>query len=208
MKKIVVVGLLAMLGGCGSSGGGSGSGGAGGTQAGGHGGGGGTSACGSLTPFTTGSTGTISWKDNGVLVCPLLAIVQRTTSGVVDTFELDSSSASSYAVDIALSSYNGLLNGAYTCQDGNGTTAPYVYLGFISPSGSGMAAPGACTVDITFAVDGAGVEHARGTFSGTGTGTAGNETITDGVFDVTVTQSGSGNGGAGGHPTGAGGAGG
>ena len=137
-----------------------------------------------------------------MLVCPLLAIVQRTTSSLVDTFALDSSSASSYAVDITLSSYNGLLNGTYTCQDGNGTTAPYVYLGFISPSGSGMAPAAGCTINITFTTDAAGVEHAQGTFSGTVIGTAGAEAITEGTFDVTVTQTGSANGGAGGHAPG------
>lgn len=46
------------------------------------------------------------------------------------------------------------------------------------------------TVDITFTTDSAGVEHAQGTFSATATGDGGTVTITDVMFDISVSQTG------------------
>src|SRR5450432_2333046 len=104
-NKRVIVGVLVSLVGCGSSGGGGaggrggtgglaggGAGGAGATpvggRSGGAGGGGGAAACGIFPAFGVGtSTGTMSWKDNGMLVCPLLVIADRTTSSLADTIE-------------------------------------------------------------------------------------------------------------------------
>ena len=191
-KTIVSVGLLLALGGCGSSGGSSdgGSGGSGGTSgAAGH-GGGGASACPALVGAAGTSLGTLSWRDNGTLECAALVLAQRNPATLADTIEIDAPSTTDHAIDIALSSYTGPLGGTYSCQTGNGTSAPNVMLEVTGLETGGFAAMSDCTVTISFTTDSAGTEHAQGTFSGTLTGDGGTDVITDGTFDITVTLQG------------------
>ena len=141
-----------------------------------------------ITEVVTGtSSGSISWKDNGTSQCAALAIVDRTTATLADTIEIDATTLNNTGVDIALSSYNGPLGGMYSCQVGNGTTAPNVMFIVIGTTSGGSAAMSDCSVTINFTQDSAGIEHAQGTFSGTVTGDGGTDVITDGTFDLTVT---------------------
>ena len=192
-RVIVSVGLLLALGGCGSSSGTS-DGGSGGTSgAAGHGGGpgntdGGATTCPALVEIGgITSTGTLSWRDNGTLECGASVLAQRNPATLADTIEIDAPSTTDHVVDIALSSYNGPLGGTYSCQTGNGTTAPDVMFAAAGPGSGGFAAMSACTITIAFTTDSAGIEHAQGTFSGTATGDGGTDVITDGMFDITVT---------------------
>src|SRR5579862_1148582 len=131
---MAMAGLLFALAGCGSGGGATGTGGSGGTNGtggagGAHPGGGGQggsagTTCAMFTGLAGTSTGTVGWKDNGTQECAELAIVVRTPATLADTIEIDASSGLA-ALDIALSSYSGPLGGTYSCQPGNGTTAPY-----------------------------------------------------------------------------------
>ena len=197
-KAIVSVGLLLALGGCGASGG-STDGGSGGTSgAAGHTGSGGksgatdagASTCGALLAISGSSVGTLSWKDNGTLECGALVLAQRNPATLADTIEIDAPSTTNHAIDIALSSYNGPLGGTYSCQTGNGTNAPNVMFDVVGLETGGFAAMSNCTITIAFTTDSAGTEHAQGTFSGTVTGDAGTDVITDGTFDITVTLQG------------------
>jgi hypothetical protein len=188
-KTIALVLLVVAAVGCGGSGSGA-AGGHGGTGSGGMGGAGGATSCGPVTPIGTSGSGTMSWKDNGTLECPLLAIVDRTIGTQVDTFEIDATTASSLGIDIALSSTAGPVGGTYSCQPGNGTSQPDVMLEIIGLNGSGFSAMSGCTITIAFTTDATGAEHAQGTFSGTLTGASGSDTITDGAFDLTVALTG------------------
>jgi hypothetical protein len=199
-RVIVSVGLLLALGGCGSSSGTS-DGGSGGTSgAAGHGGGGsggasgntdgGATTCPPLVAITGFSTGTLSWRDNGTLECGASVLAERNPATLADTIEIDAPSTTAHVIDIALSSYNGPLGGTYSCQTGNGLTAPNVMLEVAGLKSGGFAAMSDCTITISFTTDSAGTEHAQGTFSGTVTGDGGTDVITDGTFDITVTLQG------------------
>jgi hypothetical protein len=190
MAGLLIVGLT----GCGSSGGATGTGGSGATGTGGAGGhlatgGQGGAAGGTCAPLTGEagtSSGTMSWKSNGTTECAGLSIVGRTIATLADTIEIDTPSADGMAtLDIVLSSYSGPLGGTYSCEPGNGTTAPYVALaaGDVKAGGSTTSD---CTVTISFSQDSAGIQHAQGTFSGTTTGDGGADVVTDGTFDLTV----------------------
>ena len=187
-KTIVSVGLLLALGGCGSSSGTS-DGGSGGTSgAAGH---GGSSTCPALVEIGgITSTGTLSWRDNGTLECGGSVLAQRNPATLADTIEIDAPSTTNTVIDIALSSYNGPLGGTYSCQTGNGLTAPNVMFLVAGLETGGFAAMSACTITIAFTTDSAGTEHAQGTFSGTVAGDGGTDVITDGTFDITVTLQG------------------
>ena len=198
-RAIVSVGLLLALGGCGSSSGTS-DGGSGGTSGvaghSGSGGGsgntdGGASTCPALVEIGgITSTGTLSWRDNGTLECGASVLAQRNPATLADTIEIDAPSTTDHVIDIALSSYNGPLGGTYSCQTGNGLTAPNVMLEVAGLKSGGFAAMSACTITIAFTTDSDGTEHAKGTFSGTVTGDGGTDVITDGMFDITVTLQG------------------
>jgi hypothetical protein len=192
-KRLVTAGLILALAGCGSSGGTTGTGGSGAAAAGGHPGGGQGGGAGTLCAALIGtsgtSMGTVSWTDNGTPECAFLAIVDRTPATLADTIEIDATTESGAAIDIAISSYSGPLGGTYTCQPGNGTSAPYVAL-IVASSNGGGSTTSDCSVAIDFTTDSAGTEHAQGTFSGTVTGDGGTHVITDGAFDVTVTVNG------------------
>ena len=200
-RAIVSVGLLLALGGCGSSSGTS-DGGSGGTSgAAGHGGGGsggtsgntdgGATTCPALVEIGgITSIGTLSWRDNGTLECGASVLAQRNPATLADTIEIDAPSTTAHAIDIALSSSNGPLGGTYSCQTGNGSTAPNVMFEVTGLKSGGFAAMSACTITIAFTTDSAGTEHAQGTFSGTVTGDGGTDVITDGTFDITVTLQG------------------
>jgi hypothetical protein len=198
-RAIVSVGLLLALGGCGSSSGTS-DGGSGGTSGvaghSGSGGGsgntdGGASTCPALVEIGgITSTGTLSWRDNGTLECGASVLAQRNPATLADTIEIDAPSTTAHVIDIALSSYNGPLGGTYSCQTGNGLTAPNVMLEVAGLKSGGFAAMSACTITIAFTTDSDGTEHAKGTFSGTVTGDGGTDVITDGMFDITVTLQG------------------
>jgi hypothetical protein len=199
-KTIVSVGLLLVFGGCGSSGetadgGSGGKGGGASSGAAGHGGrsgktDAGVSTCPALIAITGFSVGTISWLDNGTLECGALVLAQRNPATLADTIEIDAPSTTDRGVDIVLSSYNGPLGGTYSCQTGNGLTAPNVMFEVTGLETGGFAAMSACTITIAFTTDSAGTEHAHGTFSGTVTGDGGTDVITDGTFDITVTLQG------------------
>jgi hypothetical protein len=116
-----------------------------------------------------------------------LVLADRTPATAADTIEIDAPSTTNTVIDIALSSYNGPLGGTYSCQPGNGITAPNVMFEVGGLETGGFAAMSSCTVTIAFTTDSAGTEHAQGTFSGTVTGDGGTDVITDGTFDITVT---------------------
>jgi hypothetical protein len=200
-RAIVSVGLLLALGGCGSSSGtldgaSGGTSGAAGHSSGGSGGSsgntdGGASTCPALVEIGgITSIGTLSWRDNGTLECGASVLAQRNPATLADTIEIDAPSTTAHAIDIALSSSNGPLGGTYSCQTGNGSTAPNVMLEVTGLESGGFAAMSACTITIAFTTDSAGTEHAKGTFSGTVTGDGGTDVITDGMFDITVTLQG------------------
>jgi hypothetical protein len=199
-RAIVSVGLLLALGGCGSSsgtsdGGSGGASGAAGRSGGGSGGtsgntDGGATTCPALVAITGFSVGTLSWRDNGTLECGASVLAQRNPATLADTIEIDAPSTTAHVIDIALSSYNGPLGGTYSCQTGNGSTAPNVMLEVAGLKSGGFAAMSDCTITIAFTTDSAGTEHAQGTFSGTVTGDGGTDVITDGTFDITVTLQG------------------
>jgi len=180
-KSIVTVGLLLVLGGCGSSE--KSNGGTGGTS--GAAGNGGASSCAAATGIDGTSVGTFGWRDNGALQCATLVLAGRQTATVADTIEIDAATEST-GIDIALSSYNGPLGGTYGCQTGNGTTEPNVLLEVTGLETGGIAAASTCMITIGFSTDSSGAQHAQGTFSTTVTGDGGSDAITDGTFDLTV----------------------
>lgn len=194
-KAIVTVGLLVALVGCGSSNATSDGGSGGSSGAAGHGGSGntdgGVSTCPALVEIGgITSIGTLSWRDNGTLECGASVLAQRNPATLADTIEIDAPSTTAHSIDIALSSYSGPLGGTYSCQTGNGLTAPNVMLEVTGLETGGFAAMSACTITIAFTTDSAGTEHAKGTFSGTVTGDGGTDVVTDGMFDITVTLQG------------------
>ena len=119
-----------------------------------------------------------------------MVLAQRNPATLADTIEIDAPSTTDHAIDIALSSSNGPLGGTYSCQTGNGSTAPNVMFGVTGLVSGGFATMSNCTITIAFTTDSAGIEHAQGTFSGTVTGDGGTDVITDGTFDITVTLQG------------------
>lgn len=204
MRMTLTMALVVALAGCGSSGSSSqaGTGGtAGGASStsgaagiGGAAGAGGASACAPVLSTTTAAAGTMSWKDNGSLQCAFVVLAVRTTATLADTIEIDAVTASTgtapnLGVDIALSSYSGLLGGTYHCQPGNGSQADVMFE-VLGQKTSGFAAMSDCTVTIDFSTDSTGAQRAHGTFSGTVTGTGGTDTVTDGTFDLSVTVNG------------------
>ena len=193
-RAIVTVGMLLVLGGCGSSGG-TADGGSGGTSgAAGHGGepgktDGSAASCAPASGTSGTSVGTFSWRDNGTLQCATLVLTGRQSGTTVDNFIIDTATAST-GIDMSMASYNGLLGGTYSCQTGNGTTQPNILMEITGLARRGIAAATSCTITIGFTTDSAGVQHAQGTFSGTATGDGGTDVITEGMFDVTVDQQG------------------
>jgi len=177
-SAILASGLLVALAGCGSSGG---------SPAGKNDG----SASGCLPVTATGgsSTGTFSWKDNGTLQCATFVLTGRQTGTSTDAFQIDTATSST-GIDMLMSSYSGPLGGTYSCQTGNGTTQPNILMEITGVARRGISEASACTITIGFTTDGAGAQHAQGTFSGTATGDGGTDEITDGIFDVTVAQQG------------------
>lgn len=190
MRTIWAMVLMMELAGCG--GGGSGpQRGTGGTATGGA---GGATSCPPVVTATTAASGMMTWKDNGALECAFVVLAVRTTATLADTLELDAVTASTgtapnLGVDIALSSYSGPLGGTYTCQPGNGSQANVMFE-VLGQRTTGFAAMSDCTVTIELSADGTGAQRARGTFSGTVTGTGGTDTVTDGSFDLSVTVTG------------------
>jgi hypothetical protein len=176
-SAILAGGLLLALAGCGSSGSPSDR------------SDGGPSGCVPVPATSGGSSGTFSWKDNGAPQCATFILTGRQTGTLTDAFQIDTATAST-GIDMLLSSYNGPLGGTYSCQTGNGTTQPSVLMEITGVARRGIAEASPCTITIGFTTDGAGAQHAQGTFSGTATGDGGTDEITAGMFDVTVAQQG------------------
>jgi hypothetical protein len=187
IKGTTRIGLLLALVGCSSSPNQT----AGTTGTGGSGGRGGT--CTTRSGVDASSGESLSWKDNGTPACAVGASVSRQTTALVDTIQIYGATSTSQSVDIVLSSYSGPLGGTYSCQPGDGATAPKVTFSYVGSHGGGSAMMSQCSVTISFGQNSAGIQNAQGTFSGTVASDAidgGTYAITDGVFDLPVTLTG------------------
>ena len=139
------------------------------------------------------SSGSMSWKENGTPECAFSANAGLYTAAGADTIEIFASTKDATDVDILISSYSGPLGGMYTCQPGNGTTAPKAAFQYIGSHGGGLAAMSGCSVTIGFSEDSGGTRHTEGTFSGTVASDAidgGTYDITEGMFDLTLIPTG------------------
>jgi hypothetical protein len=167
-------GLLLALAGCGSSGGSP----SGKTD-------GSASGCGPVTAASGASAGTFSWKDNGTPQCATFILTGRQTGTAVDQFEVDTATARA-AINMNLRTFSGPLGGTYSCQAADGGANSDVSFQVTGVARPGITAASSCTITIGFTTDGAGTQHAQGTFSGTATSDGGTDVITDGMFDVTI----------------------
>src|SRR5206468_12607797 len=115
----------------------------------------GTGSDGGTCPISRGSIGSASWKDDGTPFCGFGASVARSTTTAADRIQIAVSTRLSQSVDIVVTSYSRPLGGTYSCQPGNGTTAPAVIFDYVGTHGGGFAKISDCSVTFGFSEDSA-----------------------------------------------------
>ena len=145
-------------------------------RAGANGGGGGSAGAASGDVFT--------WKENGTLHTATLAGASRVKSAPSETMTIIGGDASGTAVTLGLATpVPPLTPGSFACGAVS-NTEPTALMSYTNNDSSQMAT---CTIVLSTVGDTTG-SRATGTFSGTvPLKSGGSATITDGVFDVTLT---------------------
>ena len=178
MAALVIVAVA----GCGPSGGGkpdaSGTAGAGGGGGGSGGNGGGGGSAGAT------SGGVVTWNENGTPHTATVAGGSRVRSAASDTIQIVGADAAGTAVTLDVATpVPPLTPGSFACGS-TSTADPIVSIAYTNSGGGQMPT---CTIVISTLGDTTG-SHATGTFNATvPLRSGGTATITNGVFDVTLT---------------------
>jgi hypothetical protein len=131
-----------------------------------------------------------TWKENGIARLATSTLANRYVSGVSDSLTvLGTDIAASATVSFVVSTGGGsVLGGSYACGVALGAGFDSAALGYDNQT---VPTDETCAITISFGVDLAGLPHVSGTFQATLPGDGGTVTLTEGQFDLPVTQTGS-----------------